>query len=196
MGLVVRFKRVNHDNWGEVMEILKTANDWAKAEIFASAFFVLFGLMFIAASIGFWQLGKTEIAKAYIIPTAIAGALLMFVGVGLMISNNIRLGEFPVAYEENISAFVDAEIARADRTFNAFENIVFKVLPTIMLICGVLLIFMTGPVWRAACTSTLIMFAIIMMIDTTASARLKDYKQKLVIASVDLTTNPETTQSE
>ena len=45
------------------MEILKTATDWAKAEVFSTTFFILFGIGFVAASIGFWQLGKTDLAK-------------------------------------------------------------------------------------------------------------------------------------
>ena len=58
------------------MDILKASTDWAKSELFSTPFFVLFGVLFIAASIGFWQLGKTEMAKAYIIPTLVAGVLL------------------------------------------------------------------------------------------------------------------------
>ena len=45
------------------MEILKLAIEWAKAEVFSSRFFIAFGVLFISASIGFWQLGKTELAK-------------------------------------------------------------------------------------------------------------------------------------
>ena len=41
------------------MEILKTATDWAKTEVFSSAFFIIFGVVFVLASIGFWQMGKT-----------------------------------------------------------------------------------------------------------------------------------------
>lgn len=51
------------------MELLKFATEWAKSEVFSSRFFILFALLFLSASIGFWQLGKSEIAKAYVIPT-------------------------------------------------------------------------------------------------------------------------------
>ena len=69
------------------MGILKTATDWAKAEIFSSSFFIVFGVLFVAVSIGFWQLGKTDLAKAYIIPTAVAGVLLLTIGIGLVYTN-------------------------------------------------------------------------------------------------------------
>jgi hypothetical protein len=67
------------------MDILKTATDWAKAEVFSIAFFILFGIGFVAAGIGFWQLGKTDLARAYIIPTLVAGALLLIIGFGLFL---------------------------------------------------------------------------------------------------------------
>ena len=66
------------------MELLKLATEWAKAEVFSTRFFILFGLLFIAASFGFLKLGKTDLAKAYIIPMLIAGILLLIIGVHLL----------------------------------------------------------------------------------------------------------------
>lgn len=73
------------------MDILKTATDWAKAEVFSSTFFIIFGLMFVSASIGFWQLGKTDITKAYIFPKLLAGVLLLTIGIGLFFTNKSRI---------------------------------------------------------------------------------------------------------
>lgn len=73
------------------MDILKAATDWAKAELFSTPFFMLFGLAFLVASLGFWQLGKTDIARAYIIPTLVAGSLLLIIGVGLFFTNKSRI---------------------------------------------------------------------------------------------------------
>ena len=53
------------------MDTLKAATDWARAELFSTPFFILFGIVFMVASLGFWQLGKTDMAKAYIIPTLV-----------------------------------------------------------------------------------------------------------------------------
>ena len=74
------------------MQILKVATDWAKAELFSTPFFVLFGLLFLIASVGFWQLGKTEIAKAYMLPTLVAGSLLIIIGVGLFLGQVFFMG--------------------------------------------------------------------------------------------------------
>ena len=71
------------------MELLKFATEWAKSEVFSSRFFILFALLFLSASIGFWQLGKSEIAKAYVIPTLVAGLFLLAVGVGIFLYKQI-----------------------------------------------------------------------------------------------------------
>lgn len=48
-------------------DLITLATDWAKAEMFSTLFFVAFGVVFALASLGFWQLGKTDMAKAYVI---------------------------------------------------------------------------------------------------------------------------------
>ena len=44
---------------------------------------MLFAILFFTASIGFWLFGKTDLAKAYVIPNLIAGLLIMTIGIGL-----------------------------------------------------------------------------------------------------------------
>ena len=83
------------------MEIIKFATDWAKAEVFSARFFILFGLLFLAASYGFRQLGKTEMAKAYIVPSLVAGLLILAFGVGIFFANKSRISSFKEAYKNN-----------------------------------------------------------------------------------------------
>ncbi|MFR9546760.1 MAG: hypothetical protein SNJ29_14460 [Rikenellaceae bacterium] len=61
------------------MDILAIASQWAKDEIFSSKLFIVAGVIFLVISIGFWQLGKTEIARAYIVPFAVCSALLLII---------------------------------------------------------------------------------------------------------------------
>ena len=74
------------------IDILKVALDWTKAEMISSSFFALFGMLFVLASYYFWQFGKTETAKAYLIPLLVVAGLLLVLGIGLVISNQLRLG--------------------------------------------------------------------------------------------------------
>ena len=162
------------------MDILKTAQDWAKSELFSTPFFVLFGIGFVAASIGFWQLGKTDLAKAYIIPTMVAGVLLMTIGLGLFFTNKARITQFEKAYNTDPSAFVQSELARADATLKEYKNVVFTAIPLIIAACALVLMFVNTPLWRASMITTIAMLIVIMLIDGTAHARIDNYNKQLI----------------
>lgn len=162
------------------MDILKASTDWAKAELFSTPFFVLFGAGFLIASLGFWQLGKTEMARAYIIPTLVAGSLLIIIGLGLFFTNKARHTNFTIEYKKDATAFVDSEIERAAATLKEYDNIVFKAIPIIMIICSLLILFVNKPIWRASAITAIAMLVVILLIDGTASARVQNYNQQLL----------------
>ncbi len=60
------------------MNIVNTATDWTRAEMLSSAFLILFGLSFLLASLGVWELGRTDMARAYVVPMLVAGALILY----------------------------------------------------------------------------------------------------------------------
>ena len=165
------------------MDILKTATDWAKAELFSTPFFILFGLVFIVVSFGFWQLGKTEIARAYIIPTLVAGLLLLTIGLGLFFTNKSRITQFETAYNKDASAFVESEITRAESTIKEYNIVVFKAIPAIIILAALLIIFINNPTWRAISITTIAMMIVILLVDGTAYARMQDYKHQLELAN-------------
>jgi len=162
------------------MDILKAATDWAKAELFSTPFFILFGVVFMAASLGFWQLGKTDIARAYIIPTLIAGILLLTIGLGLFFTNKSRITQFETTYNTDASAFVASEIVRAERTLKEYENIVFTAIPLIIAACAMVILFVNTPIWRASLITTIAMLVVILLIDGTAHARIDTYHKQLL----------------
>lgn len=161
------------------MDVLKTATDWAKAEVFSTAFFIIAGILFVAASIGFWQLGKTDLAKAYIIPTLVAGALLSTIGFGLFFTNKSRITQFEKAHNHDATAFVKSEIVRADKTLNEYKT-VLKVVPLMIVVAALLIIFINTPIWRAISITSIAMLIVILLIDGMAHARITDYKEQLV----------------
>ncbi len=162
------------------MELLKTATDWAKAEMFSTTFFILAGILFVATSICFWQLGKTDLARAYIFPTLVAGALLMTIGFGLFFTNKARVANFPSTYNQDASAFVQSEIKRVDDTLKGYQSVVFKAIPFIIIAAALVIVFVNTPIWRAISITTMAMLIVIMLIDSTAHARMTDYKEQLV----------------
>jgi len=162
------------------MEILKAATEWAKAEVFSTRFFILFAILFIIASVGFWQLGKTELAKAYIVPLLVAGGLLMTIGLGLFFTNKSRITQFERAYNSDASAFVASEIARAESTLKEYI-VVFKVVPIIIIVAALLIVFVNTPTWRAISITTIALMIVILLVDGTAHARIEAYNKQLLM---------------
>jgi hypothetical protein len=165
------------------MDILKSGIDWAKAELVSTPFFILFGLAFIAASIAFWLLGKTDIARAYIIPTLVAGGLLTIIGLGLFFTNKARVTQFEKIYQKDPTAFVATELERAQKTVKDYTNVVFTAIPLIIAGCALVLVFVDKPLWRASMITTIAMLVVILLVDGTAQARLAAYQQQLIEAS-------------
>lgn len=171
------------------MDILKLSTDWAKAEVFSTRFFILFAILFLVASIGFWQLGKTEIARAYIIPTLVAGVLLMTIGLGLFYTNKSRVTAFEIAYNNDASSFVESEIARTESTLKEYKTVVFKAIPIIIAVAALLIIFVSTPTWRAISITTIAMMIVILLIDGTAHARIEAYGKQLELFDKDSSDN-------
>jgi len=160
------------------MEVLKIAQEWAKAEVFSTRFFILFAILFLAASAGFWQLGKTELAKAYIIPLLIAGVLLMTIGLGLFFTNKARITQFEKDYHQDALTFKASEIARTESTLKEY-TIVFKVVPIIIVVAALLVLSTNTPTWRAIGITTIAMMIAILLVDGTAHARIEAYHKQL-----------------
>ena len=167
------------------MDILKAATDWAKAEVFSTQFFILFGILFLLGCIGFWQMGKTEVAKAFVMPLLVTGALLLVIGLGLFFSNKSRLASFPDAYNSDPTAFVQSEIVRAEKTMNEYRTIVFKIIPIIIVAAALLIVFVDKPNWRAIGITTTAMLVVIMVIDFNANARIEAYSKQLELVETN-----------
>ena len=164
------------------MEILKTSLEWAKAEVFSTLFFILFGVLFVIASIAFWQLGKTETARAFIFPILIAGILLLTIGFGLFFTNKSRAANFTGLYQTDATAFVQSEIDRTERTLKEYQTVVFKIIPLLIAGAALLIIFINTPTWRAISITTIAFMAVILLIDTNAHGRIEVYSKQLKVA--------------
>ena len=128
---------------------------------------------------GFWQLGKTELAKAYIVPTMIAGVLLIIIGIGLFYTNKVRITQFQSEFQDDQYLFVQTELERVNNTLNEYDLIVFTIIPIMIMICSVGLVFINQPSWRASLIISIAMLIIILLIDGTAQSRIVIYQKKL-----------------
>ncbi|NKI33035.1 hypothetical protein [Croceivirga thetidis] len=166
------------------MELLKLATDWAKAEVFSTRFFILFALLFLVASVGFWQLGKTELARAYIIPTLVAGLLLLIIGCGLLFTNMQRVKTFQKEFNNNTPAFYQSKLERSESTLKEY-TVVFKVIPVLIIVAALLILLLNTPTWRAIGITTIAMLIVILLVDGNAHARIDAYHKEL--KTVDVT---------
>ena len=171
------------------MEIVKIMLEWAKDEIFSSKFFVLFGIVFLGAAFVFFRVGKTLTARAFINPLVVCGILLLIIGAGLVYTNYGRFNEFSKATPDTIGSLTVSEKERAEKTLLEYERIVFKVIPLLICCCAGIIVFMEKPIWRASAIVTLAMFAVILLIDTNAYSRMKNYKSQLEILEKQSTSN-------
>jgi fatty acid desaturase len=168
------------------MDILKTAHEWAKVELVTTKIFMLFGIVFIAIGTGFWLLGKSDVARSFIWPQIVVGVLLLTVGVGLHVAYLNRMNGYLDAFNKDVLSFVQSEIDYANKTIASYEGTVFKVIPLIVAFASILIVFIHQPIWRAICISTIAMMTVIMTIDGTANARMKEYKQQMEEAQLSL----------
>lgn len=166
------------------MELLKLATEWAKSEVFSTRFFILFGILFLIASVGFWQLGKTDLAKAYIIPTLVAGILLLIIGSGLNYTNIQRVKQFEKDFNTDTSSFYQSEIERSESTLKEY-SVVFKVIPILIIVSALIILFFNSPTWRAISITTIAMLIVILLVDGTAHSRIENYHKELKLVDIE-----------
>ena len=160
------------------MDLLNLSTEWAKNEVFSTRFFILFAILFFIASIGFWLLGKTDLAKAYIIPTSVAATLLMIVGLGLFYTNKSRIRQFNEEYNTNSISFYESELKRTESTLKEYK-VVFKVIPILIIVAALLILFLNSTTIRAISITTIAMLIIVLLIDGTAHSRIESYNKSL-----------------
>ncbi|WP_378184777.1 hypothetical protein ACE939_08350 [Aquimarina sp. W85] len=166
------------------MELLKLATEWAKAEVFSTRFFILFSLLFLIASISFWQLGKTDLAKAYIIPTLVASMILMTISIGLFYTNKSRIVQFEKSFNANATTFYQAEIERSEGTIKEY-TVVFKVIPMLIIVAAFIILFVNIPIWRAISITTIALLTVILLVDGTAYSRIEVYHKELKLWDIE-----------
>ena len=166
------------------MELLKLATEWARAEVFSTRFFIFFAILFLIASIGFWKLGITDLAKAYIIPTLVAGLLLMTIGLGLFYTNKSRITQFEKAFNTDAPSFYQSEIERSESTLKEY-TVVFKIIPILIIAAAFLILFVNTPTWRAIGITTIAMLIVILLVDGTAYSRIEAYHKELKMVDIE-----------
>ncbi len=168
------------------MEIITAANNWAKAEIISSIFFMLFGIVYLLIAIYIRQLGTTPLTKALIIPLMVAGGLLFLAGISFYLSNKSKLASFEKKYNADPAAMLQAEMATTTKTIKTYENVAIKVFPALIVIAALLAILVSDPMVRAICISVIAFLFVLVLLDSQALKRMKTYHQQIELAQENL----------
>lgn len=160
------------------MEILKLSTDWAKAEVFSAKIVWLFSMITLVVAFGFWYWGKTTMSKAFVWPMFVTGIFLAIVGTGLFFANKPRISRFEQAYVESPQDFVAQELQRTSKSQDEL-GLVFKVLPVLLVISGLLILFLPAPVWRAIGITLALLVTFLMVVDSNTNARNSFYHEQL-----------------
>lgn len=167
------------------MDLLKISTDWAKAEIFSAKMVWLFSLILVATALGFWYLGKTTMAKAFVWPILISSLLLILIAGGLFYANKPRVTQFEQAYQSNPASFLQQELIRTAKSNNDFA-VVFKVLPALLIVSGLLIFFLPSPRWRSIGITLGFLAIFLMALDSNTAARNEAYREQLKKISNEL----------
>lgn len=154
-------------------------DNWA--DVLSSASFIPFGVAFLFASLRFWLLGKTGVARADVLATLVADTLVLIIGFGILLASQTRVTSLAAAYYCDATPFVASEIAHAYKVLNEYRITVFRVIPTIVAVCAVLIMALEASVWRASLITTIAMMTVILLIGTNVTARLETYRAKLQV---------------
>ena len=160
------------------MDILKLSTDWAKSEIFSSKIVWLFSVIETLAALGFWHLGRTPMAKAFVWPLLMAGLFIALVGAGLFLANNPRIDQFEKEYRLDPDAFVQSEIQRTEKSRREL-SLVFKILPVVIVIAAIVILVMPASIWRAIAITVIVNAAFLMIVDSNTEARNNIYHHKI-----------------
>ena len=161
------------------MDIIKTSTDWARAELFSAKIIWLFSVIIILAAAAFGYWGRTQTAKAFVIPLIVAGIFLISVGIGLYWANKPRIEQFEEEFSTNPKEFVLKEIQRTTKSQKELA-LVFKILPAIIIVAALFLIFFPAPYCRTICISVILTAAFLMVVDSNTDARNSAYRLQLL----------------
>jgi len=114
-------------------------------------------------------------------PLLVAGLFLVAVSAGLYFANKPRIAQFETAYKNDADAFTKSEIERTAKSKHDLA-LVFKILPAIIIAASLLIMFSQAPLWRAIGVTTVLLMALLMLIDSNTDARNTAYHHELLTA--------------
>ena len=150
------------------IDILKTATEWAKAEMLSSAFFCPAGFRRSLYQPAVRRNVKEQIRPKPMSSLFSSGGIVDHFRVGLVIPESGCVCRLPRGAFKIRGGIFPAPELPARKTISGYETAIYRVLPLITLIAAGLPFFVKAPS-GASCVSTIAMMAVILVIDTNAT---------------------------
>lgn len=165
-----------------MMEIIDYSIEWARGEVFSSKVIALISVFVLLCAAGFYFWGKTAMARAYWMPLAVSGVFLIVVAGGLYFANHPRITDFQEQYKENAELFIKSELERTAKSDRDLDNIVYMILPILVIVLAIGAIVLTGVNWRAWLITMMLLCSFLMIVDSNTKARNAAYRTHLISA--------------
>jgi len=147
------------------MDILKQSMEWARAEVFSAKIVWLFSIIEMLAALGFWHLGRTPMAKAFVWPLLVGGVFIALVGTGLFLANDPRPDQFEKEYRLDPDSFVQSEIQRTGKSQREL-SLVFTILPLVIFLAATVILVTPASIWRAISVIVIVNAGFLMVVDS------------------------------
>ena len=101
---------------------------------------------------------------------------------GLYFANHPRITNFQEQYKENAELFVKSELERTAKSDRDLNNIVYMILPILVIVFAIGAIVLTGVHWRAWLITMMLLCSFLMIVDSNTEARNAAYRTHLISA--------------
>ncbi len=164
------------------MSFLDYTVNWCRGEIFEGWAILTAGFVLLAATLGFWKLGTTELARAIVVPMLAVTLLTLALGGYLVVQNKIRIPAFQEEYRQDPAAFKEQELKRVEGFVSAYKY-TFTTAAVIMITAVGLFLLGKSPLLRSVALALMVLSFIVFIVDHFSRERALDYQENITRAA-------------
>lgn len=161
------------------MEFIDHTYNWCKGEIFEGKMSLLFGITILLVGLAYLKWGSTVYAKAQFLPLLAVALLGMAAGIYLISTNQKRLEQYPLDFEENPSEFVQQEKERTEN-FIKWYPITQKIFFVVMVAGMLCMILSHSATIRAIGIGLMLLSFYVFVLDHFSEERANTYHDKII----------------
>ncbi|MBT8256272.1 MAG: hypothetical protein KJO23_07010 [Bacteroidia bacterium] len=160
------------------MEFIQHTIEWCRGEIFEGKLSILFGIVILLASLGYWKFGSTDAAKAMFVPLLMVALLSIAIGAYLIQANSKRITHYTEQFEQTPAEFILSEQERtaAFIKWYPYTQYILFGLGILAMLC---LILSNKPLLRAIGIALLLLVLYMFTLDHFSEERAYKYRREI-----------------